>query len=255
MAGKYPQVEQLRELRYSLSKLRLNDLAVGADGRNRASLWAYGTKTARNAPGASEYIFGPAKWIRHLITPPPGRVLVHRDYAQQEVRIAAVLSGDEALLAACESDDVYLGIAGQLGFLRESMSAEERAIVRVLFKIVVLGIQYGLGYRSLAVRTGISHYEAREILARLRARSHKFEEFASSVLNHAGLRLEIETPLGCSVQQLGRSIAHQRIERARHLLGLAERAFAHQRVMDWRHQLAATALTEDAGDVQDFAAG
>ncbi len=29
MAGKYPQIEPLRELRYSLSKLRLNDLAVG----------------------------------------------------------------------------------------------------------------------------------------------------------------------------------------------------------------------------------
>ena len=29
MAGQYPQIEPLRELRYSLSKLRLNDLAVG----------------------------------------------------------------------------------------------------------------------------------------------------------------------------------------------------------------------------------
>src|SRR5262249_53815747 len=117
MAGKYPQVEPLRELRYSLSKLRLNDLAVGNDDRNRTPLWAYGTKTARNAPGNSKYIFGPAKWLRFLITPPPGRVLVHRDYAQQEVRIAAIVSGDKALLEACESGDVYLGIAEQLGFL------------------------------------------------------------------------------------------------------------------------------------------
>ena len=44
-AAKYPQLEPLRELRYSLSKLRLNDLAVGSDNRNRAPLWAYGTKT------------------------------------------------------------------------------------------------------------------------------------------------------------------------------------------------------------------
>jgi hypothetical protein len=169
MAGKYPQIEQLRELRYSISKLRLHDLSVGLDGRNRASLWAYGTKTARNAPGSSQYIFGPAKWIRHLITPPPGRVLVHRDYCQQEVRIAAVLSGDTALLQACESGDVYLGIAGQLGFLSESMNKEERKAVRALFKTVVLGIQYGLGAPSLAVRAGISLFEAQEILARLRA--------------------------------------------------------------------------------------
>ena len=149
MAGKYPQIEPLRELRYSLSKLRLNDLAVGHDHRNRAPLWAFGTKTGRNAPGASQYVFGPAKWLRFLITPPPGRALVHRDYRQQEVRIAAVLSGDSALLHACESGDVYLGIAQQLGFLPDSLNEQERKAVRTLFKTVVLGIQYGLGFRSL----------------------------------------------------------------------------------------------------------
>ena len=72
MAGKYPHIEPLRELRYSLSKLRLNDLSVGSDHRNRAPLWAYGTKTGRNAPGASQFVFGPAKWLRFLITPAAG---------------------------------------------------------------------------------------------------------------------------------------------------------------------------------------
>src|SRR5262249_25755929 len=200
MAGKYPQIEQLRELRYSLSKLRFNDLSVGLDGRNRASLWAYGTKTARCAPGSSQYIFGPAKWIRHFITPPPGRVLVHRDYSQQEVRIAAVLSGDTALLQACEGGDVYLGIAGQLGFLSESMNEHERKAVRALFKTVVLGIQYGLGAWSLAIRTGISLFEAQEILTRLRARFRVFEGYAQRVLDHAGLHLEIGTPFGWYMQ-------------------------------------------------------
>jgi hypothetical protein len=203
MAGRFPQLEPLRELRYSLSKLRLNALAIGADGRNRASLWAYGTKTGRNAPGASEYIFGPAKWIRHFIEPPPGRCLVHRDYSQQEVRIAAVISNDPALLAACafvppgeSAADVYLGIAHELGFLRESMNADERVALRALFKTVVLGIQYGLGWQSLAIRTGIAGVEAREILARLRARFRAFEMFSASVLDHAGLELEIRTPFG-----------------------------------------------------------
>jgi hypothetical protein len=200
MAGKYPQIEQLRELRYSLSKLRLHDLSVGRDGRNRASLWAYGTKTARNAPSAGHYIFGPAKWIRHLITPPLGRALVHRDYCQQEVRIAAVLSGDNALLQACESGDVYLGIAWQLGFWSDSTSENEKKAIRALFKTVVLGIQYGLGARSLAVRTGISLFEASEILARLRARFHRFEDYIQCILDRAGLHLEIGTPFGWYMQ-------------------------------------------------------
>jgi DNA polymerase family A len=200
MAGRYPQIENLRELRYSISKLRLNDLHVGDDGRNRALLGAYGTKTGRNAPSNSKFVFGPAKWIRFLIAPSPGRALVHRDYCQQEVRIAAVLSGDAPLLQACESGDVYLGIAHQLGFVRESMNAVELKAVRTLFKTVVLGIQYGLGARSLAMRTGVSLFEAGEILARLRARFRVFEAYAHSAVDHAGLRLEISTPFGWYMQ-------------------------------------------------------
>jgi DNA polymerase-1 len=200
MEGKYPFIGPLRELRYSLSKLRLNDLQVGTDGRNRTLLSPYGTKTARNAPGNSKYGFGPAKWVRFLITPPPGRALIHRDYRQQEVRIAAVLSGDNALLEACESGDVYLGIAGQLGFISESMPAEELKAVRQLFKTVVLGIQYGLGAHSLAVRTGISTYEGGEILARLKARFRVFEAYAQCVVDHAGMQLEVSTPFGWVMQ-------------------------------------------------------
>ena len=129
-----------------------------------------------------------------------GACLIHRDYCQQEVRIAAVLSGDNALLEACESGDVYLGIAKQLGFVPESLNEAERKAVRTLFKTVVLGIQYGLGFRSLAVRTGISLFEAGEILARLRARFRVFEDYAQSVCDHAGLRLEISTPFGWFMQ-------------------------------------------------------
>jgi hypothetical protein len=196
MAQRYPQLEPLRELRYSISKLRLNDLSVGTDNRNRTLLSAYGTKTGRNAPSNSKYIFGPAKWLRFLIAPVTGRALVHRDYKQQEPRIAAILSGDAALLQACESEDLYLTIAQQLGFLRDGLNDVERKGVRALFKTVVLGILYGLAARSLAMRTGISISEAAEILARLRARFRVFEDYVRSVLDHAGLNLELGTPFG-----------------------------------------------------------
>jgi DNA polymerase family A len=196
MEGRYPQIGPLRELRYSLSKLKLNKLQVGSDGRNRTLLGPYGSKTGRNQPSSAKYVFGPAKWIRSFITPPPGRVLIHRDYAQQEPQIAAVWSGDEALLAACQSGDVYLGIAKQLGFAPADATPETHESVRNLFKTVVLGIQYGLGARSLAVRAGISLFEAGEILARLHAQFHRFEEYARCVIDHAGLALEISTPFG-----------------------------------------------------------
>jgi DNA polymerase-1 len=200
MAGRYPWIEPLRELRYSLSKLRLNSLSVGNDGRNRVLLGAYGSKTARNQPSNSRYAFGPAKWIRFLITPRAGRVLIHRDYCQQEVQIAAVVSGDHELLDACLSGDVYLGIAKLLGLAPADATPETHKAIRTMFKTVVLGIQYGLGPHSLAVRTGVSLFEAGEILARLRARFHRFESYAQSVVDHAGLKLELMTPFGWAMQ-------------------------------------------------------
>jgi ABC-type uncharacterized transport system substrate-binding protein len=173
MAMLYPLVNPLRELRCSLSKLKLNSLAVGADARNRTPLWAYGTKTARCAPSTAKYVFGPAKWLRFSVAPLLRLALIHRDYRQQEVRIAAIVSGDDALLAACESGDVYLGIAEQIGLLGDSMNDEECAAVRDLAKIVVLSIQYGAGAYSLAALTGLTRAEAHEILARMRARFHR----------------------------------------------------------------------------------
>jgi hypothetical protein len=196
MALAYPEIEPLRELRASLSQLRLHKLAIGSDGRNRCLLSPYGSKTGRNQPKATQYIFGPAKWLRHLIAPPPGRALIYRDYEQQEMKIAAVVSGDPELLAACESGDVYLGIAKQLGLAPPDATKETHTALRNMFKTVVLGITYGLGARSLAARTGLSLCEAAEILARLRARFRVFEYYARNVLDHAGLHLELSTPFG-----------------------------------------------------------
>ena len=119
--------------------------------------------------------------------------LIHRDYKQQEVRIAAIVASDGALLAACESGDVYLGIAEQIGLLRGGMCQEERDAVRDLAKIIVLSIQYGAGVYFTGARTGMTRSEAYEILARIRARFHRFYDFLNSVGDHAGLDLEIST--------------------------------------------------------------
>jgi DNA polymerase-1 len=194
LEGANPEVRELRQLRYTLSQLKLNDLQVGRDGRNRALLGAYGTKTSRNAFSNTKYMFGPAKWLRFLVAAPADRVLIHRDYSQQEVTIAAILSNDPVLLTACASGDVYRGMAEQLGFDPEAPG------VRQLFKTVVLAILYGLQARSLAMLTGLSLYEAGEILARSRASFRVFEDYVRRVQDHAGLNLEISTPFGWVMQ-------------------------------------------------------
>jgi hypothetical protein len=196
MGRLYPKIEPLRELRSSLSELRLNQLAVGSDGRNRAALMPFASKSSRNQPGSTSYIFGPAKWLRFLIKPAPGRVLVHRDYSQQEVFIAAIWSGDKALLAACETGDVYLAMAKQFGFAPADATKESHPAVRDLFKTVVLAINYGMQAPSLSMRTGLMIHEASELLLRMRATYLTFWAYAEQVANEAGLFLQVQTPFG-----------------------------------------------------------
>ena len=77
--------------------MRLNSLAVGQDGRNRTGLMPFGSKTGRNQPSNSRFIFGTSRWLRSLIQPAPGRALAYVDWSSQEIAIAAALSGDDAL--------------------------------------------------------------------------------------------------------------------------------------------------------------
>ena len=54
MAKGYPQLENLRQLRYVRGKLRKIKLAVGADSRNRTTLWPFKSKTSRTQPKAAQ---------------------------------------------------------------------------------------------------------------------------------------------------------------------------------------------------------
>ena len=98
MARAYPIVAPLRELRYALSQMRLSDLAVGRDGRNRTLLSAFRARTGRNQPSNTKFIFGPSVWLRGLIQPPPGYGIAYIDWAQQEFGIAAALSRDPLMM-------------------------------------------------------------------------------------------------------------------------------------------------------------
>jgi DNA polymerase I len=103
----HPQLRPLYEVRSSLGKMRLTGLAVGPDGRNRCLLSVFQAVTSRNQPSNSKFIFGPARWMRGLIKPPPGHTVAYVDWKSQEIAIAAALSGDEKLLQAYQSGDVY----------------------------------------------------------------------------------------------------------------------------------------------------
>ena len=165
MARSRPELNDLHELRGTLGKLRLNSLTVGADGRNRTSLFPFSSKTSRNQPSNAKFIFGPATWMRGLIQPPEGYGLAYIDYSTQEWQIAAALSGDKEMLAAYASGDVYLAFAKRAGAVPADATKKSHEAARNTYKQAVLGIQYGMEAEGLALRIGQSVVQARSILA------------------------------------------------------------------------------------------
>ena len=116
-AKAYPIISPIRELRHALSEMRLEDLAVGADGFNRTSLWAFGAKTGRNQPSNTEYIFGPSVWMRGLIKPPKGMSVAYVDWTAQEVAVAAATFGDEAMMDSYRRGDPHLEFGKEAGLI------------------------------------------------------------------------------------------------------------------------------------------
>ncbi len=140
MARAYPALSPLRQLRKTLSELRLNALEVGRDGRNRCMLSPFGARTGRNTPSNAKFIFGPSAWLRGLIKPPPGHGLAYIDWSSQEGGIAAALSGDPLLMDGYRSGDPYLAFAKQIGAVPEDATKATHGPERDRFKAVVLGV-------------------------------------------------------------------------------------------------------------------
>jgi len=161
-----PELRSLRELRLSLSGLKLFGLSVGSDSRNRTLLGAFGSKTGRNQPSNTRFIFGPATWVRHLIKPQEGRALAYIDYEQQEFAAAAALSGDKAMLEAYHSGDPYLAFARMAGAVPPNATKSSHPMEREAYKICALAVQYGMGPEALANAIGHPPVVARELLAK-----------------------------------------------------------------------------------------
>jgi DNA polymerase I len=196
MAKLHPQVSPLRELRHTLSDLRLERLAVGGDGRNRAALMPFGARTGRNTPTATGFIFGPSVWLRGLIKPGQNRGLAYIDWSAQEVAIAAALSGDKALIDAVDSGDPYLAFAKRAGLAPPDASRETHPQVRDQCKACVLGSNYGMGAVTLAYRIGVSRSAAEQLLRSLARAFPVFWEWSQHVVDLAMLTGQIRSAFG-----------------------------------------------------------
>jgi DNA polymerase I len=204
MAKSHPSiVSPYRELRHALSSLRLNDLAVGHDGRNRTLLSAFGALSGRNTPSNSRFIFGPSVWLRGLIKPPPGYGIAYIDWSQQEFGIAAALSGDLAMQEAYLSGDCYLKFGQQAGAIPHDVTKKSLEGVhkefkpqRNLFKQCVLGVQYGQEAEGLALRIGQPPIVARGLLRAHHEVNHVFWWWSDAAVDHAMIYNKIHTVFG-----------------------------------------------------------
>ncbi len=94
-----------------------------------------------------------------------GFTLVEIDYSNAENVMAALISADNNLAAACAAQDFHSTMAGRyFGQQWEQAGPEERKRLRFLSKKITFGTAYGMGAKRLGQSIGVSEAEARQLL-------------------------------------------------------------------------------------------
>lgn len=196
MARVRPDLGFLREVRRTLANLRLSDLPVGADGRARTELWPFSSRTGRNQPRSSAFIFNMPVWMRSLVRPASGTAVAMVDWEQQEFAIAAALSGDGAMQAAYLSGDPYLSFAKMAGAAPADATKKTHHDVRETYKTVVLATQYMQMAPGLGARLGIPAAYAEELLRQHRRAFPRYWSWSDSVAATAAFEGEMVAAFG-----------------------------------------------------------
>jgi DNA polymerase I len=173
MADDHPIIKDIlryRELQKLVSTYIDNlPKMVSPDGRVRTTFLQTGTTTGRmgskdpnlqNIPIRTEE----GKAVRKAFIAEPGYKIVSIDYSQIELRIAAILSGDERLVEIFKGgEDVHRGVASRVFKVPES---EVTSDMRRKAKVINFGILYGMGVNALRANLGedTSREESQEFL-------------------------------------------------------------------------------------------
>lgn len=125
----------------------------------------------QNIPVRSEI----GRKIREAFVPEKGHVFVSADYSQFELRLAAVLAGDTAMVEDFNSDiDIHAKTASDVYKIPlEQVTKDQRRDA----KVINFGVLYGMGPHALAQNTGMSFHDAKTFIDeyfRLRAPIRKY---------------------------------------------------------------------------------
>lgn len=152
---------------------------VRADGRIHCRFNLTGAKTGRwsssdpnmqNIPSRNPLI---SKMVKNIFTAAPGYTLVQLDYAQQEYRVASLLSGDQVMqqvfrdkldLHRRTAEMISMDAWGITQSVMEGYTTAEMKPYRFDAKRVNFGTLYGLGATTLAADLGISVNKAKKLI-------------------------------------------------------------------------------------------
>ncbi len=112
----------------------------------------------QNIPVRSEL----GRRIRHGFIPSPGKVFVSADYSQFELRLAAVLSGDQQLIDDFNSGiDIHTKTASDVYTIPlDEVTKNQRSDA----KVINFGVLYGMSPHGLSAATGMSFGQAKEFI-------------------------------------------------------------------------------------------
>jgi hypothetical protein len=192
----WPILEPLHDLRQALGRMYLPDLQVGRDGRCRTLIGPFSSKTGRNQPSTRKFAFALSKWQRCVIKPPEGWGISYIDYSSQEIGIAAGRSGDPKLIAAYNAGDPYLAFAKDAGLVPRDATRESHESMRNLCKVVVIGLNYGLGAENMALQAGISVAYATELIQRNRLTYPRYWKWIDETVVAGMLHNEMSSVFG-----------------------------------------------------------
>jgi DNA polymerase I len=196
MCKLYPQLHPLAELRQAVSGLNAAKLAIGPDGRNRVLLSPFGQKASRNNPKSGPFLLRKSVWLRGLIRPQEGRAVGFCDWSAQEIHIAAVLSGDQAMLDVLATEDPYLRFAVMAGLCPQTATKVSHRHVRDLAKTCVLGNSYGQTPYGLSQKADLHIIEAEHLHRKMGQAFPVFTRWADRQIDNGYLSGYMTSVLG-----------------------------------------------------------
>ena len=176
---------------------RQGPLPIGRDGRNRPSLFPFGTATGRNAHAKS--IFNAHAGMRSFMLFPPDTIGCYLDWRSQEIGVAAALSDDCALKRDYAAGDIYHALALRCGFTDEPNPIrwkDQEPAQRQRMKALQLGINYGMGTRALARGLDRHPLIANAIIERHKQAYAPYWEWRANMVQTAMLERRIESVFG-----------------------------------------------------------